>query len=447
MAGPFTLHNPAAGPRILAGFLTTRLREQDRKELIMRKLGWVGVLVAVMGLTMFVGQPVSGQAPQEIKYSTPPPLVITAFGGKPVDYKAPRTPWGEPDLQGVWSSDDMENVGIAAGGGGRGRGGAPAAAAAPAGPPPLYMTEEQLAARRKQVAQAANNRDQTAESSFRFDYGRRAFPQTRLLVDPPDGRMPNVRPDVVNRGMPRGTYTQGNAELHSWKDFSLYERCITRGIGGSVLRVIYGNGNRIVQAPGIVAFSYEMLSDTRIFHVDNRPHVNQKIGMYLGDSRARWEGEELVVETTNLTDQTAFGVNGNGTRHSKAMKITERFRRVADDIVQYQATWDDPLTYTAPFTVSFPLTPLDGGYLLPYDCHEGNAAIEMTLKAERDEDKRLAEDLAKGIKRERRGVSECGAGVGSQPVAGCTPGAPAAGRGGRGGRGGAADTGEGTEEK
>ena len=93
--------------------------------------------------------------------------------------------------------------------------------------------------------------------------------------------------------------------------------------------------------------------------------------MYLGDSRARWEGEELVVETTNLTDQTAFGVNGNGTQHSKAMKITERFRRVADDIVQYQATWDDPLTYEAPFTVSFPLTPLDGGVLLPYDCHAG----------------------------------------------------------------------------
>ena len=156
--------------------------------------------------------------------------------------------------------------------------------------------------------------------------------------------MPAIRSDATQaRGMPRGTY--GPGPLNSWMDFSLYERCITRGIGGSVLRVIYGNGNRIVQAPGVVAFSYEMLSDTRLFYTDGRPHVNQKIGMYLGDSRARWEGEELVVETTNLTDQTAFGVNGNGTRHSKAMKITERFRRVADDIVQYQATWDDPLTY------------------------------------------------------------------------------------------------------
>jgi hypothetical protein len=126
---------------------------------------------------------------------------------------------------------------------------------------------------------------------------------------------------------------------------------------------------------------------------------------------------------------------------------------VADDIVQYQATWDDPLTYQAPFTVSFPLTPLDGGVLLPYDCHPGNAAIQMSLAAEREEDRKYAEDLAKGIKRERRGVQECGAGVGSQPIAGCTPGATARGGGaggrggGRGGRGAVADTGEGTEDK
>jgi len=424
--------------------------------MITRILGSAGVLAAAVGLSVFVDTPLSGQ-----ERGTPPPLVITAFGGKPVDYKAPRTPWGDPDLQGVWSSDDMEGTPLAprAGGpggragGGRGAAAAPAPAAAPAaapaGPPPLYRTEQEMAARSEQVKQRAGRGDSAAtDGSFRFDYARRAFPQTRLLVDPPDGRMPALKAGVgPERLMPRGTYGQG--PLDSWLDFSLYERCITRGIGGSILNVIYGNGNRIVQAPGVVAFSYEMLPDTRIFYLDGRPHVNQKIGMYLGDSRARWEGEELVVETTNLTDQTAFGVNGNGTRHSKALKITERFRRVANDVVQYQATWDDPLTYEAPFTVSFPLTPLDGGKLLPYECHPGNTAISLSLGAERAEDRALAEDLAKGIKRQRRGVQECGAGVGGAPVPGCTPGAPpAAGRGGRGGRGGgAADTGEGTTEK
>ena len=434
----------------------------------MRKFGWLGVVAAVFALSIYAGAPVSGQQQAMPRpYGTPPPLVITAFGGKAVDYKAPRTPWGDPDLQGVWSSDNMQGIGPAAraggpggGGRGRGRGGAPGAvpaapapqaAAAPAGPPPLYLDDAALKARQDQITASAQRSDgATTDGSFRFDYARRAFPQTRLLVDPPSGQMPLLNANLQPRGMPRGTY--GPGPLNSWTDFSLYERCITRGIGGSILNVIYGNGNRIVQGPGVVAFSYEMLSDTRIFHTDGRPHVNQKIGMYLGNSTARWEGEELVVETTNLTDQTAFGVNGNGTQHSKAMKITERFRRVADDIVQYQATWDDPLTYQAPFTVSFPLTPLDGGVLLPYDCHAGNAAIQMSLAAEREEDRKYAEDLAKGIKRERRGVQECGAGVGGAPVAGCTPGAAArgggaGGRGGRGGRGGVADTGEGTEEK
>jgi hypothetical protein len=331
---------------------------------------------------------------------TPPPLVVTASGGKPVEYKAPRTPWGDPDLQGVWSSDDLENVPMSR----------------PAQFKELYLDEAQLAQRQAQVERGAKQRDTSAESSFRFDYARRAFPQTSLIVDPPDGRLPAIRPAAQGRIMPRGTY--GPGPLNSWEDFSLYERCITRGIAGSILRVIYGNGNRIVQAPGIVALSYEMLPDTRIFYTDGRPHIGASIGQYLGDSRARWEGEELVVETTNLTDKTAIGVNGNGVRHSKEMVITERFRRVADDIVQYQATYDDPVTYEKPFTVSFPLTPLDGGVLLPYDCHPGNTAISISLGAERLEERRVAEDFAKGIIRPKRTVQDDGAGVGAALPAG-----------------------------
>ena len=244
--------------------------------------------------------------------------------------------------------------------------------------------------------------------------------------------------------MPRGTY--GPGPLNSWEDFSLYERCITRGIAGSILRVIYGNGNRIVQSPGVVALSYEMLPDTRIFYTDGRAHIGASIGQYLGDSRAHWEGEELVVETTNLTDKTAIGVNGNGIRHSKQMVITERFRRIADQIVQYQATYDDPVTYEKPFTVSFPLTPLVGGVLLPYECHSGNTALSLALAAERAEDKAMAEAEANGIKRQRRGVQE-GADAAAPPLID-----RATGRGGSQGGGAraltvGAATGEDTQEK
>jgi hypothetical protein len=378
-----------------------------------RLIAALSTVLAIVALCVFVGTPVSGQA-----RATPPPLVITAFGGKAVDYKAPRTPWGDPDLQGVWSSDDMENIGMAAGGfgrGGPGRG-APQAQATPGQNPPLYLDDAALAARKTQVDNAAKQRDTNADSSFRFDYARRVFPQTRLIVDPPDGRLPAIKVNQQERGMPRGTY--GPGPLNSWEDFSLYERCITRGIAGSILRVIYGNGNRIVQAPGVVAFSTEMLPDTRIFYTDGRKHVGQSIREYLGDSVAHWEGEELVVETTNLTDKTAIGVNGNGVRHSTQMVITERFRRVAANIIQYQATYDDPVTYEKPFTVSFPLTPLDGGVLLPYDCHPGNTAISMALSAERAEDRAVAADAAKGINRPRRTVQDDGAGVGAAPAGG-----------------------------
>lgn len=367
----------------------------------MRLAAALGTFVVLVSWFTFAGAPVAGQS-----RATPPPLVITAFGGAPVTYTAPRTPWGDPDLQGVWSSDDMENIPMSR---------------QPQFGDRLYLNDTEFAARRAQVERGATQRDTAADSTFRFDYARRAFRQTALIVDPPDGRLPAIRAEARGRVMPRGTY--GPGPLNSWEDFSLYERCITRGIAGSTLRVIYGNGNRIVQAPGVVALTYEMLPDTRIFYTDGRPHVGAAIAQYLGDSRARWEGEELVVETTNLTDRTAVGVNGNGVRHSRQMVITERFRRVAADLVQYQATFDDPATYERPFTVSFPLTPLDGGRLLPYECHPGNTAISMSLSAERAEDRAVAADLAKGIVRPRRSVQDDGAGVGA---------AAPAGRGGRG---------------
>ena len=243
--------------------------------------------------------------------------------------------------------------------------------------------------------------------------------------------MPAVTPAAEKRRAPRDRGTFGDGPFDTFEDFTLYDRCITRGVVGSVLRVIYGNGNRIVQAPGMVAITYEMIHDTRVLYTDGRPHIGQRIRQYLGDSRARWEGEELVVETTNLTDQTSIGGNGNGLRHSDQMKIVERFRRVAEDIVQYQFTVDDPVTYVRPFTMSFPLTPLDGGVILPYECHEGNQAVRNSLSAERAEDRALADDLARGIIRTRRPVQEGGRGG----ATGARRGGDAPARGGGAGRG------------
>ncbi len=322
--------------------------------------------------------------PVSTQRAAAPPLVITAYNdGAPIPYTAPRTPWGDPDLQGVWSSDDTAGI--------------PRERPANLGNR-LYQTDEEWAARQKQVADGVR-RGENAVGSFRNDYATRAFRQTSLIVDPPDGRQPAVTPEAEKRRASRDRGTFGNGPFNTFEDFTLYDRCITRGIVGSVLRVVYGNGNRIVQGPGMVAFSYEMIHDTRVFYTDGRPHLSQNIRQYLGDSRARWEGDELVVETTNLTDKTSIGGNGNGLRHSDRMMITERFKRVADDVIQYQFTVDDPVTYKAPFTMSMPLTPLSGGVILPYECHEGNGAVKNSLSAERAEDAAIAADLAKGIVR------------------------------------------------
>ena len=318
-----------------------------------------------------------------------PPLVITAYnGGPPIPYTVPRTPWGDPDLQGVWSSDDTSGI--------------PRERPKDLGTR-LYQTDEAYAARVKQVEQGVK-RGESDIGSFRNDFARRAFRQTSLIVDPPDGTMPAVTPEAAKRRAPRDRGTFGDGPFETTEDFTLYDRCITRGIVGSVLRVVYGNGNRIVQSPGVVAFSYEMVHDTRIIYTDGRPHINSGIRQYLGDSRARWQGDELVVVTTNLTDKTSIGGNGNGLRHSDKMVITERFKRVAPDVLQYQFTVDDPVTYARPFTMSLPLTPLDGGVLLPYECHEGNYGLPNALSAERAEDRAIEEDRKKGIVRPRRAV-------------------------------------------
>ena len=382
--------------------------------------------VAAAAVVAALAVPLAGQS------SSAPPLVITAFGNHPPakPYVTPRTPWGEPDLQGTWTSDDTDGIPMSRP---RQRG------------DQLYLTDQELAQRARTIEQAVKRNTTEATSTFRFDFGRRAFPQTSLIVDPADGQLPAYTEEARKRPMPRGTY--GNGPLNWTTDFSLYERCITRGIVGSSIRVIYGNGERIVQSPGVVAITYEMIHDSRIIYTDGRTHLSQRIRQYLGDSRGHWEGDELVVETTNLTDQTAIGVNGNGNRHSTQMKMTERFKRVADDIVQYQTTIDDPVTYARPFTISYPLTPLDGGEILPYECHEGNEALFNALRAERAEDAALERDRARGINRPRRPVQD-GLGVGGQPVGQPGPGGlnldgPAGGRGNGAGRGAGAGAGAG----
>ena len=316
-----------------------------------------------------------------------------AKAGAPVKgFVAPRTPWGDPDVSGVWTSDAANGIPMVRPDRFGGR---------------AELTDEEFKQKLDRDAQT-RKRAEDAVGSFRNDgaWLNKSFRQTSLIVDPPDGKMPAVTPEADKRRAPRDQGTFGAGPFDSELDFTLYDRCITRGIVGSVLPVVYGNGNRIMQAPGLVAISYEMVHDTRVIYTDGRAHIGSNIRQLLGDSRGRWEGDTLVVETTNLTDKTSIGLNGNGMRHSADMVITERFTRVGAGEMRYDMTINDPKTYARPFTLSLPLTSPPGYELLPYECLEGDYAVKNALSGERAEDKALEEDAKKGIVRGRRAVTQ-----------------------------------------
>jgi len=304
-------------------------------------------------------------------------------------WTAPKTPWGHPDISGTWTSDGAIGIPLARPDQFAGR---------------VELSDSEFADKLKRD-EATRKRSDDRCGAFCDDNAwlKKSFNQTSLIVDG-DGKMPPLTAQAETRRAPRDRGTFGAGPFESPLDFTNYDRCITRGIVGSVLPVVYGNGNRILQTPTEVVISYEMVHDTRVIPLDGRPHIGSKIRQYMGDSRGHWEGNTLVVETTNLTDQTSIGLNGNGLRHSADMKIVERFTRKAPDELQYEMRIDDPATYTRPFTMRVPLISPAGFQLLPYDCHEGNYMLPNVLRGERAEDKALEEDAKKGIFRPRKAV-------------------------------------------
>jgi len=177
----------------------------------------------------------------------------------------------------------------------------------------------------------------------------------------------------------------------TWEDRSLFERCISRGPLAS-LPTLYGNGLRIVQAPGVVAISHEMIHEARIIAIDGRP-PSERLHSYMGYSTGKWEGDTLVIESSGFTNKTALA----GTRHTEKLRVVERLTRTADDTITYEATVTDPDTWTAPWKVSVPLTTQAGYEVYPYECHEGNNALRNMLSAARAEEKVIEEYVKKGL--------------------------------------------------
>jgi len=299
---------------------------------------------------------------------------------------APRTSWGEPDLQGTWTSQGELSV--------------------PFERPPEFgerrwLTDEEFAARRAQVERqlAADNAEfdlETADRSTAGQVGSATSPpphwlergmasrRSSLVIDPPNGRIPALTPAGERRAQAGGgTFVNGsfsNAAFGSPKDLSLWERCITRGLPGAMFPTVYNANVRIVQGPGVVAITYEMIHDTRLIATDAGPPLAAAIRGYFGSSRGHWEGDTLVVNVGNFSDQALY----RGSRDT--LHLTERFTRVGNAL-HYEVAVDDAATWTQPWTAALELAPQPEG-LFEYACHEGNNSMRNILSGARAAEQR-----------------------------------------------------------
>jgi len=292
------------------------------------------------------------------------------------DWVVPRTSWGDPNLAGIYSNDDETGT--------------------PMERPAEYegltladVTPEKVAEivaerNRRFNAQVNSEAWRTSISPpphLIFDTFDRRNKRPWLVTDPIDGRIPartaaaEARPRATG-----GTSTNANPRgpFNGYRDMGLYDRCITRGIPNSMMPAGYGSRYEIVQSPDTVAIRYEMIHEARVVPLDRRPHVPASIRQYLGDARGWWEGDTLVVETTNFRAETA------PQRASENVTMTERFTRTGPDSVEWTVSFDDPTTWERPWTFSMPLAQVDHTQLIyEYACHEGNLAMRNILSGAR----------------------------------------------------------------
>jgi hypothetical protein len=305
---------------------------------------------------------------------------------RPESYAPPRTPWGEPDLQGTYTNKYEQSTPLER-------------PAEFAGRRVEDVTGAELAdVLEKRNTQVIDRAAGVGPLQFRDPLDVTRGSRAWLIVDPPDGRIPPLTPAAGARlGPPdpfQDTGIQGilnarqrtpssfdDGTFNSVSDLGLWERCITRGLPGAMMPHILGNSYEIVQAPGLVAIRYELVHDVRVIPLDGRPHAARTIDFEMGDARGRWEGAALVIETTNFKDRSTYR-NAN----AATLKLVERFTRTSADRIEWSVTVDDAATWTRPWTFSMPLTRTDTEPVLEFACHEGNYAVPHILSGARAAD-------------------------------------------------------------
>jgi hypothetical protein len=298
-------------------------------------------------------------------------------------YTPAKTPWGHPDISGDYTNKDEANTPLERPDEFKGR-------------DPRSFTQAELdeLVKKRQTQAAAiaggiGGAETGAGPTHWYEHLRGTGNRPWFITDPADGKLPPMTPQALKHEAAVAALNDarnGEGRADSWLDRSTYDRCITRGLPGSMMPAIYGNAYQILQTPDSVVIRYEMIHETRVIPLDGRPHVSKAIRGYLGDARGHWEGNTLVVETTNFTSRTHFGYNNR--YNSESFTLTERFTPVAPGRLQWEVTFNDPQVWTRPFTLAMPLTRDDTQQIFEYACHEGNLGLEHILTAARAEEKR-----------------------------------------------------------
>jgi hypothetical protein len=313
------------------------------------------LVAAVVGLALAAGA--SGIAEQQ----RPP----TA---SPRPYTPIRTAWGDPDFEGVWTSDDNFSVPLER---------------------PVEVANKQFLEgadlekarrdRQRLIDAIADGGAVGAGPSHWYENLTPHSVRSSLIIDPPNGRLPALTAEARTRAAAAAEARRGRGPSDSWEDRSLWDRCITVGLPSVMFPTGYNNNIEILQAPGLVTVTHEMMHDTRMIPLDGRPHLAPAIRNYMGDSRAQWDGNTLVVDVTNFHPRTSYRGSGD------TLHLIERYTRTGADALRYEVTIDDPHTYERPWTAVLDLKPQQGA-MYEYACHEGNRGLENILRAARMEE-------------------------------------------------------------
>jgi hypothetical protein len=296
-------------------------------------------------------------------------------------YVVPRTAWGDPDLTGMWPIDKLNGTPVQRPESFGGR---------------RYLTDEEFAERVERLRGLNARYDQEIATNKMGNghWAEMGEPNrlTSLIMEPANGRLPPLTAEGERRSAMM-TSSWSDISFDEVADFNALDRCITRGLPASMFPFMYNSGIEIVQAPGYVVIRLELVHETRIVPLDGRPPLASEIVQWLGDSRGRFEGDTLVIETSNFNGETPMLIVGPGGKPiptSRDMRVVERLTRTADDMIDYEIAVEDPVMLTEPWKAAFPLPRDDAYRMFEYACHEDNSAVRNLLQTSRFERRQRA---------------------------------------------------------